>query len=53
MKQYLGDGVYVEFNGYALVLTTSNGIVDTNKIVLEGEVVAALLKYIERLKQRA
>jgi hypothetical protein len=51
MKHYLGDGAYVEFDGYAIVLTTSNGIVDTNRIVLEPEVLAALLLYIERLRK--
>ena len=37
-KHYLGDGVYVELDDIdpnTIVLTTNNGIVDTNKIVLE------------------
>lgn len=37
-KRYLGDGVYVEFDGFGITLTTSNGIVDTNTIYLEPEV---------------
>ena len=37
-KRYLGDGVYVEFDGYALVLTAENGIEATNTIVLEPDV---------------
>jgi hypothetical protein len=48
-KQYLGDGVYVAVSGYDLVLTTENGISITNEIVLEPEVLRALLKYLERL----
>ena len=44
-KQYIGDGVYVAFDGYAIVLTTENGIDVTNTIVLEPEVFAALLRY--------
>jgi hypothetical protein len=51
-KQYLGDGVYVDFDGFALTLTTENGIVATNTIVLEPEVFEALSRYVERLRKR-
>ena len=34
-KVYLGDGAYVDFDGYALVLTTEDGISVTNTVVLE------------------
>lgn len=50
-KSYLGDGVYIDFDGYALVLTTENGIDVTNRIVLEPEVYEALMLYVERLKR--
>lgn len=36
-KQYIGDGVYAEFDGWALLLTTENGIEATNTIVLETQ----------------
>ena len=49
-KSYLGDGAYVDFDGFALVLTTENGVATTNTIVLEPEVYAALIAYVERLK---
>jgi hypothetical protein len=50
-KEYLGDGAYIDFDGYALVLTTTeNGIEATNTIVLEPEVYEALVAYIARLK---
>jgi hypothetical protein len=49
-KAYLGDGVYVEFDGYALVLTTEDGIRATNTIVLEPEVCDALTAYVASLK---
>ena len=45
-KQYIGDGVYVEFDGYDIVLTTEDGISVTNRIVLEFEVLASLLAYV-------
>lgn len=48
-KVYLGDGVYAEWNGYELILTTSNGISVTNTIVLEDAVVAALVRYFAQL----
>jgi hypothetical protein len=49
MKTYLGDGVYVDFDGFALVLTTENGIAVTNTIVLEPEVYVALNNYVQEL----
>lgn len=52
MKSYLGDSVYVEFDGYGLVLTTENGYGPSNKVVLEPEVYAALLAFVEALKAK-
>ncbi len=50
-KTYLGDGAYVEYDGYALVLTTENGIEVTNRIVLEPNVYHSLVEYVARLKR--
>lgn len=49
VKSYIGDGVYVEFDGYGIVLTTENGIEVTNRIVLEPEVYTALTTFVETL----
>jgi hypothetical protein len=49
-KEYLGDGVYVQHDGYALHLTTENGIETTNNIYLEPEVYVALVNYVKKLK---
>ncbi len=49
-KQYLGDGVYVDFDGYGLIITTENGIETTNQIILEPEVYGSLLNYVRDLK---
>lgn len=46
MKRYLGDGVYVEFDGFALWLTTENGIVTTNRVCLEPEIWRELCDYV-------
>ena len=43
MKEYLGDSVYADFDGWHIVLTTSR---DT--IYLKPEVQAALIKFLDR-----
>lgn len=43
-KQYLGDSVYVRFDGYCTVLTTENGY-GGNEIILEPAVASALKAY--------
>lgn len=48
-KRYLGDAVYVDFDGWHLVLTTENGIETTNTIYLEPDVVLALREYLQGL----
>ena len=50
---YLGDSVYVETDGYGLILTTNNGYHDDprNRIYLEPEVYAALVAYVAALKE--
>lgn len=52
-KQYIGDSVYVEDNGYGVTLTTNKGHQDDprNVIILEPEVIQGLLGYIERMKE--
>ena len=47
-KHYLGDGVYIEFDGFTIILTTENGIEVTNTIVLEPEVLNNFTEYITR-----
>lgn len=52
-KIYLGDSVYGEISDFGeIVLTTENGYPDDprNRIVLEPEVYAALLKWVEGQK---
>ena len=41
-RKYIGDGVYIYFNGVDFVLYTSDGINETNKIVLEPQVAVYL-----------
>lgn len=49
-KRYLGDAVYVHFDGYHVVLTTNNGIVDTNTILLDPSVIGSFGRYLEALR---
>ena len=44
-KAYIGDGAYVEFDGYRLILTTSDGERDTNRIALEPVVFDKLAQF--------
>jgi hypothetical protein len=49
-KEYLGDGVYVAFDGYNIILTTEDGVRVTNTVVLEPPVYAALVRYVEAFR---
>ena len=51
-KQYIGDGVYVEFDLGMIRLTTENGIEITNQIYLEPEVWRALKAWVEHLEKQ-
>ncbi len=48
---YIGDGAYVSYDGYGLMLYTENGICRTNEVYLEPDVYKALTEFVERLKE--
>ncbi len=48
-KRYIGDGVYADFDGFNIVLTTEDGISTTNKVYLEPSVCKALLDFINSI----
>ena len=50
-KQYLGDSVYADFDGFGITLTTENGFGPSNTIYLEPQVLA-LLELIRRICAR-
>jgi hypothetical protein len=51
LKTYLGDGVFADYDGFALVLTTEDGVRTTNRIVLEPAVYAQVVEYVRRLER--
>lgn len=50
-KRYIGDAVFVEFDGYHIVLTTSNGIRDTNRICLDNSVMISFETWMKEFKR--
>lgn len=49
-KTFLGDGVYAEYTGYSVILTTENGLTTTNTIHLEHREIESLLEFMTRYK---
>ena len=54
-KTYLGDSVYIHFDGYHFILETINGLPDdpSNTIGLEPQVIQAFIRYREDLYEKA
>ncbi|KKM66776.1 hypothetical protein LCGC14_1477840 [marine sediment metagenome] len=50
-KAYIGDAVYIDFDGFGIVLTTEDGYQTTNRIVLEPEVLSAFERWVVELKE--
>jgi len=50
-RDYLGDGVYVRFDGYSIVLYLDNGYGEHTTIALEPEVLAALDRYRKSMER--
>lgn len=48
-KEYIGDAVYVEFDGYHVWLTTGDG--NNQRIALESPVMRGLERYLKTLRQ--
>ena len=48
-RQYLGDAVYIDYDGTDLILTTEDGVEESNRIILEPAVIDALERYLKNL----
>jgi hypothetical protein len=53
-KEYLGDSVYAQFDGYGITLTTENGLPTdpSNAIFLEPAVLVALERFVKILERK-
>ena len=49
LTEYLGDGAYVRWTGYAFDIFTSNGITETNHVFLEPEHIEVLNRFCKRM----
>jgi hypothetical protein len=49
LTTYIGDAVYVSFDGYRFWLETSNGLGITNSVALDSSVLEKFLKYKHKL----
>ena len=52
-KVYLGDGVYVSFDGFTIWLTTEDGYRATNTIAIEPEVLGNFELWLHKLREEA
>ena len=48
--EYLGDGLYAEYDGWQIRLYAHNGVSHTNEVFLEPDVLAAFQRYVTKLK---
>lgn len=46
---YLGDGAYARKVSYGVELYTSNGVAETNHVILEPPVLAQFLRWVGRI----
>jgi hypothetical protein len=52
IKEFLGDGLYIDFDGYSLVITSENGTpTPLARIVLEPDMPEKILAYKQRIEQ--
>jgi hypothetical protein len=49
---YLGDAVYADFDGYMIRLFTTDGMTVQSEIFFEPQVYAALIHYVQTLKDK-
>ena len=49
---YIGDGVYVEYDGHSIILKANSHLEPTDTIYLEPAVLSALIKYEQRLMRQ-
>lgn len=51
--EYLGDGLYVDFDGWQVRLWADRGPDGLSEVYLEPDVLVSFLRYVEKLKAYA
>lgn len=51
MKGYIGDGVYVHYDGHGITLNANDATNPTDSIYLEPEVLSGLIRFVENIKE--
>jgi len=54
-EDYLGDGLYVDFDGYQIILSANDrvgGAHSTDRVSLEPGVTQAFIDYVKRLREK-
>lgn len=49
---YLGDGLYVNYDGIHVEVYSYNGVTATNKVYFDSETLGNFLAFVERLKKK-
>lgn len=50
-NEYLGDGLYADYDGYQIEVYASNGLRKTNVVYFDPDVLRAFIRYAARLKE--
>lgn len=50
-ESYLGDGLYVSFDGYQIALKANHHLYPTDTVYLDPSVYENLVKFVEKLKE--
>jgi len=54
-EEYLGDGLYADFDGYQILLSANDrvgGENSTDRVALEPDVAQAFINYVNRLREK-
>jgi hypothetical protein len=51
--EYLGDGLYAEYDGHQIRLFASDGETTTDEVFLDLSVQLAFIRYIESIRSRS
>lgn len=49
-KEYIGDGIYLSYDGYAYILTTEDGVSVSNLIYIEPEYMDLIIRCSHKMK---